>query len=274
MLQRKQQKKVQPPASVVVDRVGVTFPVRQSVDREGDQESSTRMIWDAKGRLRGVRAIEDISFRLNEGDRLAIVGKNGSGKTTLLQVLAGILAPETGQMKVFGRITSLININLGTQPEATGHRNITLRGLAAGYSHKEIEQKRAEISEFSELGEFLSMPLETYSAGMRMRLVFSIATAFDPEILILDEWLSAGDAAFKEKATRRMNAFVEKAGILILASHSRKLILDNCDTALWIDEGRIRAFGAALDIVNEYEAAQRQPAPVSAVPELRIATQS
>jgi ABC-type polysaccharide/polyol phosphate transport system ATPase subunit len=265
-------KKPPPPALIEVERIGVTFPVRQSVAKEVDLESSSRMIWDSKGRLRGVRAIDDVSFTLNQGDRLAIVGKNGSGKTTLLQVLAGILSPETGQIKVTGRITSLININLGTQPEATGHRNITLRGLAAGYSHKAIEQKRAEIADFSELGEFLSMPLETYSAGMRMRLVFSIATAFDPETLILDEWLSAGDTAFKEKATRRMNAFVEKAGILILASHSRKLILDNCDKALWIDEGRIRAIGPVLEIVNAYDAAQKQLVAPVAVPDLRIAT--
>lgn len=262
------------PPSIIIDRVGVTFPVRQSVAKEVDQESSARMIWDSKGRLRGVRAIDDVSFKLNVGDRLAIVGRNGSGKTTLLQVLAGILAPDTGMIKVAGRITSLININLGTQPEASGHRNITLRGLAAGYSHKEIDQKREEIAEFSELGEFLNMPLETYSAGMRMRLVFSIATAFDPEVLILDEWLSAGDAAFKDKATRRMNAFVEKAGILILASHSRKLILDNCDTGLWIEEGQVKAFGPVLEIVDAYEDAQKQQAASAPVPELRLATQN
>ena len=271
MLRRK---KSLPPASVQVDQIGVTYPVRQSVAKDVDQDTSSRMIWDSKGRLRGIRAIDDVSFSLHEGDRLAILGKNGSGKTTLLQVLAGIIAPDTGKMKVCGRITSLININLGTLPEATGHRNITLRGLAAGYKHKEIDRKRKEIAEFSELGQFLDMPLETYSAGMRMRLVFSIATAFDPEVLILDEWLSAGDAAFKDKATRRMNAFVEKAGILILASHSRKLILDNCDTGLWVDEGRVRAFGPVLEIVNAYEAAQRQPALPSAVPDLHLATQN
>lgn len=246
-----------PPSFVTADRVGVTFPVRRSVARDLDQKAHERMMWDRKGRLRGVRAIHDVSFSLNEGDRLAIIGENGSGKTTLLQVLAGILAPETGTLTTRGRITSLININLGMQAEATGHRNITLRGLAAGYSHKMIEAKRDEIAEFSELGEFLYMPIDTYSAGMRMRLTFSIATAFEPEILILDEWLSAGDASFKEKATLRMNEFVEKAGILILASHSRKLLLDNCDTALWLDEGRVCAMGPVLEIVDAYEAEQK-----------------
>lgn len=263
-----------PPPGVVADNIGVTFPVRGTVARDLDQQSASRMIWDEKERLIGVRAISGVSFTLKKGDRLAIIGENGSGKTTLLQVLAGILAPETGALKVQGRITSLININLGTQAEATGHRNITLRALAAGYSYREIEEKRQEIAEFSELGEFLHMPIETYSAGMRMRLVFSIATAFDPEVLILDEWLSAGDASFREKATNRMNEFVEKAGILVLASHSRKLILDNCDTALWMEEGRVRAIGPALDIVDEYEASQQAKAtpPAAGVPELRIAT--
>lgn len=253
----------------------MTYPFRGNVAKELETGNTSRMIWDDKGRLRGVRAIEGVSFSLQQGDRIAIVGENGSGKTTLLQVLAGILAPETGTLRVRGRITSLININLGTQAEATGHRNITLRGLAAGYTHKQIESKRQEIAEFSELGEFLQMPLETYSAGMRMRLIFSIATAFEPEILILDEWLSAGDVAFKEKATRRMNDFVEKAGILILASHSRKLILDNCETGLWMEEGKVRAIGPVLEIVNAYEAAQKEKnPPLAPGPGLRLATSS
>lgn len=247
-----------PVISVVANSIGVTFPVRGSIAKDIEQESQARMIWDHRGRLRGVRAIDGVSFSLTQGDRLAIIGENGSGKTTLLQVLAGILAPETGTLTTRGSITSLININLGMQAEATGHRNITLRGLAAGYTHKAIEARREEIVEFSELGEFLHMPIETYSAGMRMRLTFSIATAFDPEILILDEWLSAGDASFKEKATRRMNEFVEKAGILILASHSRKLILDNCQTCLWMEQGGVQALGPVLEVLTAYEAAQKQ----------------
>lgn len=260
-------------SSVAADDIGVTFPVRRSIAKDIDQESQARMIWDHKGRLRGVRAISGVSFSLTEGDRMAIVGENGSGKTTLLQVLAGILPPETGTLSTRGRITSLININLGMQAEATGHRNITLRGLAAGYTHKAIEARREEIAEFSELGEFLHMPIETYSAGMRMRLTFSIATAFDPEILILDEWLSAGDASFREKATQRMNEFVEKAGILVLASHSRKLILDNCKTCLWMDQGHVRALGPVLDVVNDYEIAQKQKQiRQAAQPDLRVIT--
>ncbi|KCZ87590.1 ABC transporter ATP-binding protein [Hyphomonas johnsonii] len=245
-------------AALIADKIGIVFPARGPVVHEAEITGDDRMVWTSRGRLKGIRALEDISFSLRQGDRLAIVGRNGSGKTTLLQVLAGILSPVSGQLTTTGRVTSLININLGIQPEATGHRNITLRGLAAGYSHKAIEAKRAEIMEFSELGEFLDLPLEAYSSGMRMRLTFSIATAFEPEILILDEWLSAGDVSFKKKATGRMREFVSKAGILVLASHSRKLIQDNCDTAIWLDNGRIREFGPAEQVVNAYEADQKQ----------------
>ena len=244
-----------------VEQVGVTFPVRGNVHEQAASEHDKRMIWDRRGRLRGVRALTEISFALKNGDRLAIVGRNGSGKTTLLQILAGILSPTEGRLVSRGRITSLINISLGIQPEASGHRNITLRGLAAGYSRAQIEEKREEIAEFSELGEFLGMPMESYSAGMRMRLTFAIATAFTPEILILDEWLSAGDTAFKKRATRRMQEFVAKAGILVLASHSRELILENCETAIWIDGGRIRVLGPVKEVLEAYESSNTPAAP-------------
>ena len=235
------------------EHVGITFPVSGNIREAGLSEHDPRLIWDKHKRLRGVRTLHDVSFELATGARLAIIGRNGSGKTTLLQVLAGILAPKDGRLVSRGRITSLINISVGIQPEASGHRNITLRGLASGYSHAQIEEKRQEIADFCELGDFLSMPLVSYSAGMRMRLTFAIATAFDPEILILDEWLSAGDTAFKKKATDRMQEFVARAGILVMASHNRQLILDNCDTALWLDNGRIQNFGPAEDVLSTYE---------------------
>jgi len=236
------------------EKIELTFPVRGGIRQGNVSERDQRLVWDDRRRLRGVRALSDLSFELHQGDRLAIMGRNGSGKTTLLQVLAEIVAPSRGAIVSRGRITSLININLGIQLEATGHRNITLRGLASGYSRKHIEAKRQEIAEFSELGDFLNMPMAAYSSGMRMRLTFAIATAFDPEILILDEWLSAGDITFKRKATERMQEFVSKAGILVLASHSRQLILDNCEKGLWLDGGTIRAFGPIRKVLDAYEA--------------------
>jgi ABC-type polysaccharide/polyol phosphate transport system ATPase subunit len=243
------------------EHIGVTFAVRGNVREQGLSEHDERLLWDKRKRLRGVRALSDISFELKTGDRLAIIGRNGSGKTTLLQILAGILSPSDGKLVSCGRVTSLININIGIQPEASGHRNITLRGLASGYSPKQIEEKRQEIAEFSELGDFLSMPMESYSAGMRMRLTFAIATAFNPEILILDEWLSAGDVAFKKRATQRMQEFVSKAGVLVLASHSRQLILENCETGIWLDGGKIQAAGPVEDVLKAYEESM---APASA----------
>ncbi len=245
------------------EKLGVTFPVHGNIREQGLSEQDRRLVWDDRKRLRAVRALSDISFELRTGDKMAIIGRNGSGKTTLLQTLAGILSPNDGRLVTRGRVTSLININIGIQAEASGHRNITLRGLASGYSRKAIESKRDEIAEFSELGGFLSMPMESYSSGMRMRLTFAIATAFDPEILILDEWLSAGDDAFKKKATKRMQEFVSKAGILVLASHSRQLILENCETGLWLDGGMIRGFGPIREVLKAYE---DDNSPAKAVP--------
>ncbi|WP_425410216.1 ABC transporter ATP-binding protein [Hyphococcus sp.] len=212
-----------------------------------------RLLMDRRNSVVGVKALQGVSFELNSADRLAVIGHNGSGKTTLLQVLAGIFPPDGGSVTVQGRTTSLINLNFGMAPDTSGHKNILLRGLAAGHSREVIESKREEIAAFSELGEFLDLPVETYSAGMRMRLSFAIATAFEPEILILDEWLSAGDASFRNKASVRMQEFVGKAGILILASHSRKLIEENCNRALWLEKGKVRAFGDVEPLLSEYE---------------------
>lgn len=211
------------------------------------------LIRGANNAVIGVRALSGISFEVPSGGRLAIIGENGSGKTTLLQVLAGIYAPDSGEVVIDGQTTSVVNINLGMSLEASGHNNITLRGLAAGRSRKEIEARRADIAAFSELGEFLDLPVQTYSSGMRMRLNFAIATAFQPDVLILDEWLSAGDAAFRKKATTRMQTFVEQAGILILASHSRALMEATCDRALWLDYGQVRAEGKVGEVADAYD---------------------
>lgn len=246
---------------LAVENVALRFPLysraQQHVMANG-ADADDRVIIGPKGRILGIQALRDISFDLRSGDRLGLIGRNGSGKTTLLQVLSEIMMPDEGEVIVDGRSTNLININLGIQPGASAQRNITLRGLAAGRSLAEIESKRDEIIDFSELGDFINMPVETYSAGMRMRLNFAIATAFQPEILILDEWLSTGDISFREKATNRMRSFVDKAGILVLASHSPKLLQDNCNKAIWLDYGRIRAAGPVNDIWRQYAADQEQ----------------
>ena len=247
--------------SLIAEDVSLTFPLYDRAARTTgtSSEADRRVVRDRRGRIVGVQALDGISFSLESGDRLALIGHNGAGKTTLLRVLAGIVTPDTGYVGTQGRTANLININLGMQIEASGHRNITLRGLAAGHDRASIDARRGEIAAFSELGSFLDMPLSTYSAGMRMRLSFAIATAFDAEILLLDEWISAGDAAFKEKATARMHAFAERAGILVLATHSHSMMMDNCNKALWLERGRMRAVGPTEEIVEAYQAeTQRQ----------------
>ncbi|MDZ7627823.1 MAG: ABC transporter ATP-binding protein [Parvularculaceae bacterium] len=242
--------------SVIVSKVSLSFPIltgsRAQYEIPGAHDD--RLVKWPNGSFRAVRALRDISLSLDRGDRLGIIGPNGSGKTSLLQVVAGIYTPDSGEVRLTGRATSLINLSLGMQPEASGQRNITLKGLAYGHARAEIERKRQAIIEFCELGEFIDMPVMTYSSGMSMRLAFAIATAFEPEILILDEWLSTGDAAFRMRAVERMNSFARRAGVILLATHSKQLLLDNCNLGLWLERGMVRGFGDIKSVYASYEA--------------------
>lgn len=243
--------------SVRVQNLQLNYPLytqrvgQNRINNETDVDRE-RLITNSRGDVVGIKALQNISFDVQAGERIGIVGGNGSGKTSLLQVLAGVLTPEAGFIEINGRTTSLVNINLGMSEQASGHRNITLRGLAGGWNTDEIESHRNEIARFSELGDFLNLPVSTYSSGMRMRLNFAIATAFEPDVLILDEWLSAGDVGFREKATKRMNQFVDRAGILILATHNPTLIRSVCTRALWMDGGKVVADGDIEDVVPAY----------------------
>jgi lipopolysaccharide transport system ATP-binding protein len=194
------------------------------------------------GSRRFVTALDGVSFELEAGDRLGLVGANGAGKTTLLKVLYGIYEPTAGSLEIRGKVDALFNINLGFRPEATGRRNILLRGLINGWTEAQIAERTEEIIEFSELGEFIDMPFKSYSQGMGARLAFAIATTLDPEILLMDEWIGAGDASFQEKATDRMNALAERAGIIVLASHSEELLKKTCNKRLELEKGRVKAF--------------------------------
>lgn len=199
------------------------------------------------GNRRYVTALEGVSFELEAGDRLGLVGSNGAGKTTLLKVLYGIYEPNAGDLRINGRVDALFNINLGFRPEATGRRNILLRGLINGWSEDEIDRRTEEIIAFSELGEFIDMPFKSYSQGMGARLAFSIATTLEPEILLMDEWIGAGDAAFQSKAKDRMQMLAESAGIIILASHQNDLIARTCNKVLELEHGRVKRFATAAD---------------------------
>jgi ABC-type polysaccharide/polyol phosphate transport system ATPase subunit len=200
-----------------------------------------------------VDALTEINFRLNEGDRLGLLGRNGSGKSTLLKTLAGIYPPSAGQVEIGGSIASIFNASLGFIPHATGYENIFLRGTVLGMDFAQVESLVPYILEFSELADWIHQPVANYSSGMALRLAFSITTAVRCDILLLDEWLGAGDAQFLTKARARMLELVEEAGILVLATHNLNLMASICTKVAVLDAGRLVDFGKAPDIIPEYQ---------------------
>jgi lipopolysaccharide transport system ATP-binding protein len=202
-----------------------------------------------------VRALENIDLQIEHGDRVALIGHNGAGKTTMLRVLAGVYEPTTGQAVSSGKIAALSDIMLGIDMESTGHENISIRGRLLGLDRKEVEFRREEIVEFSGLGEFLDMPVRTYSSGMVLRLAFAISTSVVPDILLLDEWIGAGDATFLGKAEERLNRLVGETGILVLATHSLSLASRVCNRAVWMEHGTIMAQGPITEVIRAYQEA-------------------
>jgi lipopolysaccharide transport system ATP-binding protein len=236
-------------AHICADGISVEFPIwspsrrslktavlRATTGGRLARETSTRVM---------IQALCDLSFEFSRGDRIGLVGHNGSGKTTLLRVLTGIYEPVRGRLDVAGRVSSLLDLSLGMDHEGTGYENIVLRGVLMGLSPSAIESKIGEIAEFSELDDYLSMPIRTYSSGMLLRLAFAVSTAIAPEILLLDEWLSVGDASFRDKAERRLLQMIESSAIVVLASHDVSLIRRFCSRTLHLEHGRILADQAA-----------------------------
>lgn len=186
-----------------------------------------------------VDSLKDVSFQLREGDKLGLVGHNGAGKTTLLKTLAGVYEPTSGYVRSQGRVANLLDVTMGMDFEATGIENIRLKGLLHGLPSQEIARKIPEICEFSGLGPYVNMPVRVYSSGMMVRLAFSIATSFDAEILLMDEWLGVGDADFNARAQQRLAEIVSKASILVLASHNQDIIAANCNRIMHLEHGRV-----------------------------------
>jgi ABC-type polysaccharide/polyol phosphate transport system ATPase subunit len=201
-----------------------------------------------------VRALNGVSLALEDGDRLGLMGHNGSGKSTLLKVMAGIYVPIAGRMTVEGRVTPLLDMMPGLDPDDTGYENILTAGMLLGMSREQIEQKIPEIEEFSALGEYLSLPVRTYSAGMTLRLGFSLVTAIEPGILLMDEGFSTGDLRFTERATERMQDFFSRSRIIVLATHSENLLVTMCNKAALMQEGQILALGTPDEVINDYHA--------------------
>ncbi len=199
-----------------------------------------------------VKALERIDLTLEEGERVGIIGRNGAGKSSLLKLLAGIYPPTSGTRRVTGRVSSLFDISLGFEPEANGWDNIRYRSYLQGETPRSVQNRMQAIADFSELGEFLDMPVRFYSSGMLVRLAFSVATAIEPEILIVDEVLSAGDLSFQAKAQQRMKALISHAQAVVVVSHDLDSLTAVCSRILWLDHGRIRMSGPAAEVVPAY----------------------
>ena len=245
-------------ASITLENVTVDFPIyglqkslrkalfSRVVGGTIAQEEVSRRVY--------VRAVNDMSIKLKDGDRLGLIGHNGAGKTTLLRVFAGIYKPSHGHINIDGHVSTLFNTAPGLDMEDTGYENVYTSGMFLGMTWDEITSKLPDIERFSELGDYLSLPVRTYSTGMLMRLGFAVATTIDPEILVLDEGLSAGDARFAESAKRRVESLIDRTSILILASHSDALISQMCNRALLLSHGKVIADGKPAEVIAEYKA--------------------
>jgi ABC-2 type transport system ATP-binding protein/lipopolysaccharide transport system ATP-binding protein len=244
--------------SITLNDVSLSFPVygatTRSIKNRLIQTATGGQIHSAAGsnKITVIQALQNINLHIESGDRLGLVGHNGAGKTTLLRVLAGIYEPGEGNIVVQGSTVPLFDISLGMDPESTGYENILLRGLFLGMSKTQIKAHLDEISGFTELGDFLDLPIRTYSAGMRMRLAFAVSTSIAPDILLLDEGIGAGDAAFLQKASKRLKMFTSRIPIIVLSSHSEALISSMCTSAILIEHGRIIRSGPTRAILDEY----------------------
>lgn len=227
---------------IKLDNVSVRFPILGTGSHSLKKTLAASVTGGRLGRdtrITYIEALRNINLELKNGDRLGLLGHNGAGKSTLLRVLAGVYDPTSGAIDSQGTISSLIDPMLGIEAEATGMENILLRGLMMGMSRREIEDVTDDICEFSGLGDYLEMPVRTYSTGMLMRLAFAISTSVRADILLLDEWLSVGDADFIERAERRLRDVTNAAGILVLASHSPELIARECNRVIRLSHGEI-----------------------------------
>jgi len=242
-------------ARIEVEDVSVLFPLYHGSSRSLKKmvvaAASGRLGKDQQQRV-VVRALQNINLRLESGDRLGLVGSNGAGKTTLLRVLAGIYEPVAGRLRVQGSLNALLDPSLGMNMELTGRENILLRGLYNGLPKSMLPRLEDDVAEFAQLADFIDLPVRIYSAGMVVRLGFALATAIKPQILLMDEWFLAGDAAFLEKAKHRLEEMVRGAEILVLSSHQTDIIRDWCTRVLWLDQGKVLADGSAAEVLPQY----------------------
>ena len=254
-------------ARIELNRVSLTYRVRQQKVLTLKEFLVGQMFRQSKNPVREVRALRDVTLCVGTGDRLGVIGHNGAGKSTLLRLLAGIYPPTAGRLTVEGKISSLFDIALGFEGEATGWENIAYRCYLQGETPRGVRAKRDAIADFSELGDFLNMPVRYYSAGMMVRLAFSIATAIDPEVLLVDEVLGVGDLAFQNKATARMREMMAKAHLMVMVSHDLGSLAKLCNRVVWMDHGQLAREGDAEEVIDAYREqveGKRQLAPQAA----------
>jgi len=228
---------------ITLKNMSVSYPIfswhGRSIKHEIMSYAVGGIVGSKRNRPTSVDALSNINLEINNGDRVALVGHNGSGKTTMLRAISRVYYPTSGEIQVQGKVHSLIDIMLGVDFEATGRENIYLRGLLMGLSRREIESYEDEIIAFSELDEFIDLPIRMYSSGMAVRLAFSIATVVESDILIMDEWLSVGDADFKAKAQAKLQEVINRTKILVIASHDQGLVEQVCNRKIYLEHGQL-----------------------------------
>lgn len=246
-------------AHVLIDHASVELAIYNARGRALKSELLRRTVGgglqnDIDRSVQVVKALDQVSFEARDGDRIGLIGGNGAGKTTLLRVLSRVYPPTAGKVSITGRVSSLFDLSMGMDSEATGYDNIRMRSIMLGCNYKEVEAIIPDVEEFSQLGEFLNLPIRTYSSGMMLRLAFAVSTAVHPDILILDEIIGVGDAEFAARAEKRMNAMIENASIMFLASHSNTAIMNFCNRTLWMKAGRLMMDGKPDDVLSAYAA--------------------
>lgn len=243
-------KEVTDELAISVSDVSVTY--RTTFERVPTFKQALVRFGKGERAVKEVEALKGVSFDVTRGTVLGIVGHNGAGKSTLMRTVAGILPPSAGRIEVVGRVSTLLALGVGFNPNLTGRENVVLGGLAAGLTREEVRDRYEVIADFAGIGEFIEMPMRTYSSGMFSRLAFSVAVHMEPDILLIDEALSAGDAAFKTKANAKMQELVDNASTMLLVSHALATIKGLCNDAIWLDHGNLMLRGTPDEVVDAY----------------------
>lgn len=240
-----------------LENLSLNFPIygagKQLLKKELLQLATGGLLNKSEDKTIHISALHELSFKVSRGMRLGLIGHNGSGKSTLLRTIAGIYEPTAGEINIKGKVTPILDMMVGMSDESTGYENITISGLLHRQTKEKISSIKKEVEAFSELGDYLHMPMRTYSAGMKMRLAFSIASSLPNDILVIDEVFGAGDKDFIEKATKRMMNMINASSIVIFASHDIELLRSFCTHVLWLDTGRVKFFGNVDEGIEKYK---------------------